>query len=145
METWGGHPHNLFRQQRKKASPGAKPFSILQFPPNCQMSLGPSLPLAPCSTRERQSTRAKHRSRAVVITREARGRAPRVLTAPFGLDRSPANDGPNGLDVSETSEYHKLDAARPPFDGNSVTNGRSPCYHRSSVFCKRSVFIALEH
>ena len=60
------------------------------------MSLGPSLPLAPCSTRERQSTRAKHRSRVVVITREARGRAPRVLTAPFGLDRSPADDGPNG-------------------------------------------------
>src|ERR1700733_2224054 len=60
------------------------------------MSLGPSLPLAPCSTRERQSTRAKHRSRVVVITREARGRAPRVLTAPFGLDRSPVDDEPNG-------------------------------------------------
>jgi hypothetical protein len=71
-----------------KSLPSPRGFSI--------MSLGPSLPLAPCSTRERQSTRAKHRSRVVVITREARGRAPRVLTAPFGLDRSPADDGPNG-------------------------------------------------
>jgi uncharacterized coiled-coil protein SlyX len=36
------------------------------------MSLGPSLPLAPCSIRERRQTRVKHRSRAVIITREAR-------------------------------------------------------------------------
>src|SRR5438876_10242880 len=39
------------------------------------------LPLA--TNRERQLARAKHRSQLVFITREARGRAPRVLTAPL--------------------------------------------------------------
>jgi hypothetical protein len=69
------------------------------------MSLGPSLPLAPCYHRERESTRVKHRSRVVLITWEARGRAPRVLTAPFGLDRSPVQTGKL---AGESAEYQNL-------------------------------------
>jgi hypothetical protein len=36
------------RQQRQKASPQARPLAMSAVSTNCQMSLGPSLPLAPC-------------------------------------------------------------------------------------------------
>ncbi len=98
-------PDNLASSARKKASPEARPFAMSAVSTNCQMSWGRVFRLPLVTTQKRKSTRVKHRSRVVLITRKARGRAPRVLTAPFGLDRSPANDGPNGSDAADVSEY----------------------------------------
>src|SRR5207248_11603217 len=56
-------------------------------------------PLFPA--RERQYTRVIHRSRVVILTREARGGAPRVLTAHSGLDRSPADDDARSSSAGE--------------------------------------------
>jgi hypothetical protein len=79
--------------QHEKASPGRRGFRLFcSFHQTAKCPWGRVFRLPLVTTRERQSTRVKHRSQVVLITREARGRAPRVLTAPFGLDRSPAND-----------------------------------------------------
>ena len=89
--------------RHEKASPGRRGFRLFcSFHQTAKCPWGRVFRLPLVTTRERQSTRVKHRSRVVLITREARGRAPRVLTAPFGLDRSPAAS----LPTDESIDYH---------------------------------------
>src|SRR5258708_802178 len=95
-----------FRQQRKRPRQGRSLSLFCSFHQTAKCPWGRVFRLPLVTTQKRKSTRVKHRSRVVLITREARGHAPRVLTAPFGLDRSPANDGPNESDAGETLEYH---------------------------------------
>lgn len=44
----GNVPSPVLPKHEKSLAGQARLSLVLQFPPNCQMSLGPSLPLAPC-------------------------------------------------------------------------------------------------
>src|ERR1022692_311266 len=73
---------------------------------------GRVLLLYPVSNPERQSTGIEHRS-GCCCHQGKRVPFTRVLTTPFGLDRSPALDEPKRTSAGEISEYHNTLNAPP--------------------------------